>query len=52
MEEKIELYKLLITEEIIRSDIESKKKNKKEYLKITRVEYLKRLLKLLKLVEE
>jgi len=52
MREKIENYKLLITEEIIRSDIENKKNNKEEYLKMTRVDYLKRLLKLLKMVEE
>ena len=52
MEEKIELYKLLITEEIIKSDMESRKNNKEEYLKMTKVDYLKRLLKLLKLMEE
>jgi len=52
MREKIEDYKLLITEEIIRVNIENKKNNKEEYLKMTRVDYLKRLLKLLKLLEE
>jgi hypothetical protein len=52
MREKIETYKLLITEELIRVDLENKKENKQEYLKMTRVDYLKRLLKLLKMVEE
>lgn len=52
MREKIEDYKLLITEEIIRVDIENKKNNKEEYLKMTKIDYLKRLLKLLKMVEE
>ncbi len=52
MREKIDDYKLLITEEIIRIDIENKKNNKEEYLKMTRVDYLKRLLKLLKIIEE
>lgn len=49
---KIEELRLLITEELIKTDIENKKQNKQEYLKMTRVDYLKRLLKLLKLVEE
>lgn len=52
MREKIEDYKLLITEELIRVDLENKRNNKEEYLKMTRVDYLKRLLKLLKMVEE
>ena len=52
MKEKIEIYKLLITEELIKSDMENKKNNKQEYLKMTRVDYLRRLLKLLKMVEE
>lgn len=51
MREKIENYKLLITEELIRVDLENKKNNKKEYIKMTKVDYLKRLLKLLKMVE-
>lgn len=51
MNEKIENLKVIITEEIIKTDIENKKNNKEEYLKITRIDYLKRLLKLLKLVE-
>lgn len=52
MRDKIESYKLLITEELIRVDIENKKNKKEEYLKMTRIDYLKRLLKLLKMVEE
>lgn len=52
MRDKIENYKMLITEELIRADLENKKNNKEEYLKMTRVDYLKRLLKLLKMVEE
>ena len=52
MREKIDDYKLLITEEIIRIDIENKKNNKEEYLKMTKVDYLKRLLKLLRIIEE
>ena len=52
MREKIEDYKLLITKELIRVDIDNKQNNKEEYLKMTRVDYLKRLLKLLKLLEE
>ena len=52
MREKIDDYKLLITEEIIRIDIENKKNNKEEYLKMTKIDYLKRLLKLLRIIEE
>lgn len=52
MNEKIEDLKIIITEEIIKTDIENKKNNKENYLKITKIDYLKRLLKLLKLVEE
>ena len=52
MNKKIEVCELLITEEIIKTDLENKKTNKKQYLKMTKVDYLQRLLKLLKLVEE
>lgn len=51
MYNKIEDLKVIITEEIIKTDIENKKNKKEDYLKITRIDYLKRLLKLLKLVE-
>ena len=45
---------MLITEEIIRVDLEEKKNDKKhlQYVKMTKVDYLKRLLKLLKILEE
>ena len=42
----------MILTELIRCDFEDKSNNKKTYLRITRVEYLQRLLKLLKMVEE
>ena len=51
MYNKIEDLKVIITEEIIKTDIENKKNKKEGYLKITKIDYLKRLLKLLKLVE-
>jgi hypothetical protein len=51
MYNKIEDLKVIITEEIIKTDIENKKNKKEDYLKITKIDYLKRLLKLLKLVE-
>jgi len=51
MREKIENYKLLITEEIIKTDIENKKNGNEPLLRMTKVDYLRRLLKLLKTVE-
>lgn len=51
MNEKIEDLKVIITEEIIKTDIENKQNHKEDYLKITKIDYLKRLLKLLKLVQ-
>lgn len=52
MREKIENYKLLITEEIIQTDLDNKKNGNEPLLKMTKVDYLKRLLKLLKIIEE
>lgn len=52
MREKIDFYKELLTEEIIRTDFENKKNKSESYIKMTRIEYLKRLLKMLKILEE
>jgi len=52
MREKIETYKILITEEIIQTDLNNKKSKKEPLLKMTKIDYLKRLLKLLKILEE
>ena len=52
MREKINYYKLLITEEIIKTDLQNKNNGKEEYVKMTKVDYLKRLMKLLKILEE
>lgn len=51
MRERIENYKLLITEEIIQTDLENKKNGNEPLIKMTKIDYLKRLLKLLKTVE-
>ena len=52
MKEKIELFKQRITEEIIKTDFQNKKNKKEEYIKMTKIEYLKRLHKLLKELEK
>ena len=51
MREKINIYKGYITEEIIKTDFEDKEKKCKTYVKMTKIDYLKRLLNLLKILE-
>ncbi len=50
--EKIEILKLLITEEIIKSDFENRKTGSEPLIKMTKMSYLKRLMNLLKILEE
>ena len=51
MRELIDYVKNEITKEIIKTDFQNKKNKKEEYVKMTKVEYLKRLYKLLKILE-
>ena len=51
MREIIDYVKEEITKEIIKVDFQNKKNKKEEYVKMTKVEYLKRLYKLLRLLE-
>lgn len=52
MRETIDYIKEKITAEIIKTDFQNKKNKKEEYVKMTKVDYLKRLYKLLKLLED
>lgn len=48
--EKIEKFRSLITEEIIKTDFENKKNNSIKYIRISKIDYLKRLLEFLKIL--
>ena len=50
MRETIDYIKEKITAEIIKTDFQNKNNKKEEYVKMTKVDYLKRLQKLLKLL--
>lgn len=52
MRENIDYCKEEITKEIIKTDLENKKNGNEPLLKMTKIDYLKRLNKLLKLLEE
>lgn len=52
MRETIDYIKEKITAEIIKIDFQNKKNKKEEYVKMTKIDYLKRLYKLLKLLED
>ena len=52
MRENIDYCKEQITKEIIKTDIENKKNGNEPFIKMTKIDYLKRLNKLLKLLEE
>lgn len=51
IQEKIDLYKTKINKKIIETDFEDKKRKKIQYIKMTKVQYLRCLLKLLKEIE-
>lgn len=52
MSEVIEYVKDKITKEIIKTDFQNKKNKKEEYVKMTKVDYLRRLHKLVTLIEK
>lgn len=52
MRENIEYCKEQITKEIIKTDLENKNNGYESLLKMTKVDYLKRLIKLLKIIEK
>ena len=52
MRENIEYCKEQITKEIIKTDLDNKKNGNEPFIKMTKIDYLKRLNKLLKLLEE
>lgn len=52
MREIIDYVKEEITKEIIKVDFQNKRNKKVEYVKMTKVEYLKRLYKLLKILSD
>lgn len=52
MREIIDYVKEEITKEIIKVDFQNKRNKKVEYVKMTKVEYLKRLYKLLKILTD